>query len=86
MLAAPILNDRSMTNYCAVGSRKGNRINSRWRPKKKEKRTSITTIQDQYLSFASFPAPLVSQWSLPLKHAEHTCQELMHSLSMRVSN
>ncbi len=35
MLAAPILIDRSMTNYCAKGSGKGNRINPRWRPNKK---------------------------------------------------
>jgi hypothetical protein len=37
--------------------------------KYKEKRTSITTVRDQYLSFATFPTPpplLVSHWSLIL--------------------
>ncbi len=44
MLAAPILINRSMTNYCAGVSENGNIINPRGRPKKKEKRTSITTV------------------------------------------
>ncbi len=35
MLAAPILIDRSMTNYCPGVSGNGNRINPRWRPNKK---------------------------------------------------
>ena len=35
MLAAPILINRSMTNYCSCVSGKGNRINPRWRPNKK---------------------------------------------------
>jgi hypothetical protein len=35
MLAAPILIDRSLTNYCAGVSGKGNRINPRWWPNKK---------------------------------------------------
>jgi hypothetical protein len=35
MLAAPILINRSMTNYCACVSGKGNRINPRWQPNKK---------------------------------------------------
>jgi hypothetical protein len=34
MLAAPILIDRSMTNYWAGVSGKGNIINPRWRPNK----------------------------------------------------
>jgi hypothetical protein len=34
MLAAPILINRSMTNYCAGVSKKWNRINPRWRPNK----------------------------------------------------
>ncbi len=33
----------------------------------KNKRTSIITVRDQYLTFAMFPAPLTSRWSLPLK-------------------
>jgi hypothetical protein len=41
-----------------------------------EKRTSITTVWDQYLSFAaSFPAPLVSQWSLPLRSFNFPCED-----------
>jgi hypothetical protein len=32
MLAAPILINRSMTNYCAGVSGNGNIINPRWRP------------------------------------------------------
>ncbi len=35
MLAAPILINRSMTNYCAGVSGKENRINPIWRPNKK---------------------------------------------------
>ncbi len=35
MLAAPILINRSMTNYCAGVSGKGNRIHPRWWPNKK---------------------------------------------------
>jgi hypothetical protein len=35
MLAAPIFIDRSMTNYFAGVSGKGNIINLRWRPNKK---------------------------------------------------
>jgi hypothetical protein len=38
MFAAPILIDRSMTNYCAGVGGKGNRINPRWRPNKKRNR------------------------------------------------
>ncbi len=45
---------------------KGYNIISRRRPNKKRKGTSITTVRDQYLSFATFPTPLVSHWSLPL--------------------
>jgi hypothetical protein len=67
MLAAPALIDKSMTNYWAGVSGKGNRISPRWRPNEKEKRTSITTVPDQYLSFATFLTPLVSHWSLPIK-------------------
>ncbi len=35
--------------------------------KLKDKRTSITTVRDQFQSFATFPTPLVSHWSLPLR-------------------
>jgi hypothetical protein len=34
--------------------------------KLKEKRTSITTVRDQFLSFATFPNHLFSHWPLPL--------------------
>jgi hypothetical protein len=67
MLAAPVLIDRVMTNYWAGVSGKVNRIIPRWWQNKKRKRASITTVQDQYLSIATFLTPLVcSQWSLPL--------------------
>ncbi len=33
--------------------------------KLKEKRTRITTVRGQYLSFAIFPTHLISHWSLP---------------------
>jgi hypothetical protein len=66
MLAAPILIDRLMTNYWAGVSGEGIGINPRWRPNKK--RNGIHHPgPDQCLSFASFPAPLVSYWSLPLR-------------------
>jgi hypothetical protein len=42
---------------------KRNRINPRWRSNKKEKRTSITMVLSLYLSFATFPTPLVSHRS-----------------------
>jgi hypothetical protein len=35
--------------------------------KEKEKMTSITTVPDQYLSFATLPILRVSHWSLLLK-------------------
>jgi hypothetical protein len=55
-----------MTNYRAGVSEKGNRIIPGLRANKKRKETSITTVRDQYLSFATFSTPLVSNWSLPL--------------------
>jgi hypothetical protein len=58
MLATQALIDGSISNYWAGVSGEGNRIILRWRPNKKRKRTSITTVQrDQYLSFATFPTP-----------------------------
>jgi hypothetical protein len=35
----------------------------------REKRTSITTVRDQYLSFATFPTPLIFHYPLPLTYA-----------------
>jgi hypothetical protein len=68
ILAAHAIIDRSMTIRWAGVSGKGNKSNPRWQPKLKEKRTSITTVRDQFLSFTTFPTPLVSHWSLPLSH------------------
>ncbi len=65
--AAPILIDWSMTNYWAFVSGKGNRFNPRWRLNKQRHGHlwwSITTVRDQYLSFASFPTPLITHWSI----------------------
>jgi hypothetical protein len=39
--------------------------------KLKEKRTSITTVRDQNLSFATFPTPLLFHYPLPLKKPQH---------------
>jgi hypothetical protein len=33
----------------------------------RDKRTLITTVRGQYLSFATFPTPLLSHYPLPLK-------------------
>jgi hypothetical protein len=41
-------------------------LNPRWRPNKKKKRTSITTVRDQYLSYATFATPLIFPYPLPL--------------------
>jgi hypothetical protein len=58
MLAQPALIDRSMTNYWAGVSRKGNKLFQDGGQIKREKRTSITTARDLYLSFATFLTPL----------------------------
>jgi hypothetical protein len=65
MLAQPALFDRSMTNYWAGVSGKGNKLFQDGGQIKREKRTYITTVRDLYLSFATLPTPLVSHWSLP---------------------
>ncbi len=41
-------------------------LNLRWRPNKKTKRTSITTVRNQYLSYAAFATPLIFHYPLPL--------------------
>jgi hypothetical protein len=35
-------------------------------PEYRDKQTLITTVQGQYLSFATFPTPLLSHYPLPL--------------------
>ncbi len=57
MFAAPVLIDRSMTNFSAWIGGNGNRIKSKMAARYREKRTSITTVWDQYLSSATFPTP-----------------------------
>jgi hypothetical protein len=64
-LAAPTLIDRSMTNYRAAVSEKVENY-FKMAAKEKEKRTCVTMVRDQYLSFATSLNPLVSHWSLPL--------------------
>ncbi len=66
MFAAPVLIDRSMTNFSAWVGRNGNRIKSKMAARYREKRTSITTVWDQYLSSATFPNPLIFHYPLPL--------------------
>jgi hypothetical protein len=46
----------------------------------KEERISITTVQDQFLSFAIFLTPLVSHWSLPLSLQQKSVQRRSHDL------
>jgi hypothetical protein len=46
-----------MTNYSAGVSGNGNRIKSKMAAKYRDKRTSITTVQDQYPSYDIFPTP-----------------------------
>ncbi len=65
-LAAPILIDWSMTNFSAWVGGNWNRIKSKMAARYREKRTSITTVRDQYLSYATFPTPLIFHYSLPL--------------------
>ncbi len=67
MFAAPVLIDWSMTNFSAWVSRNGNRIKSKMAARNREKRTSITTVRDQYLSSATFPTPLIFHYPLPLR-------------------
>ncbi len=67
MFAAPILIDRSMTNYSAGVSENGNRIKSKMAAKYRDKRTSITTVWDQYPSYDIFPTHLIFHYQLPLK-------------------
>jgi hypothetical protein len=66
MFAAPILIDRSMTNYSAGVSGNGNRIKSKMAAKYRDKRTSITTVRDQYPSYDIFPTHLIFHYPLPL--------------------
>jgi hypothetical protein len=65
MFAAPVLIDRSMTNFSAWGG-KGNRIKSKMAPRYREKWTSITTVRDQYLSSATSSTTLIFHYPLPL--------------------
>ncbi len=67
MFAAPTLIDRSRTNYSAGVSGNGNKIKSKMAAKYRDNRTSITTVREQYLSYATFPTPLIFHYPLPLK-------------------
>jgi hypothetical protein len=67
MFAAPVLIDRSMTNFSACVGRNGNRIKSKMAARHREKQISITTVRDQYLSSATFLTPLIFHYPLPLK-------------------
>ncbi len=65
MFAAPILIDRSIANFSAGVSRNGNIIKSKMAAKYRDKRASITTVRDQYQSYATFPTPLIFHYPLP---------------------
>jgi hypothetical protein len=88
MLASPALIDRSMTYYWAGVSGKGNRIIPRWRPNKKRKvPTSITTVRDKYLSFATFPTPLCFSLVITFNVKQlASCVIIIHSGVMAVDD
>ncbi len=73
MFAAPILIDRLMTNYSAGASGNGKRIKSKMAAKYRDKRTSITTVRDQYPSYDIFPTHLIFHYPLPLSY-RHSAQ------------
>ncbi len=66
MFAAPVLIDRSMTDFSALVGGNVNRIKSKMEARYREKRTSITKVRDQYLSSATFPTSLIFHYPLPL--------------------
>ncbi len=66
MFAAPILADRSMTNYSAGVRRNGNRIKSKMAAKYRDKWKSITTVRDQNRSYDIFSTHLIFHYPLPL--------------------
>jgi hypothetical protein len=72
MFAAPILIDRSMTNYSAGMSGNGNRIKSKMAVKYRDKRTFITTVRDQYPSYDIFLTHLSVHYPLPLTKYHRT--------------
>jgi hypothetical protein len=51
----------------ALLGRKWKFIKSKTTSKLKGKQTSIAAVRDQYLSFATFPNPLLSRYRLPLR-------------------
>ncbi len=66
MFAAPILVDPSMTNFSAWVGGNGNRIKSKMAAIYRDKRTLITMVRDQCLSYATFPTLLIFHYPLPL--------------------
>ncbi len=78
MYAAPVLIDRSMTNFSAWVGGNRNRIKSKMAPRYIEKRTSITTVRDQYLSSATFPTPFIFHYPLPLEEKNAKLQHVPH--------
>jgi hypothetical protein len=77
MFAAPVLIDRSMTNFSEGVSGNGNRIKSKMAANCREKRTSITTTRDQHLSYATFPTPLFFHYPLPLNTILHNIKKYL---------
>jgi hypothetical protein len=66
MLAAPVLINRSMTNYWAGVSGKGNRIIQDGGQINRETDIYHNGPRPLSISSASFSTPLISHWSLPL--------------------
>jgi hypothetical protein len=67
MFAAPMLIDRSMTNYSVGMSKNGSIIESKMAAKYRDKRTSSTTVQDKYPLYDIFLTHLIFHYPLPLK-------------------
>jgi hypothetical protein len=66
VLAAPLLIVCSPPNNLAGVNGNGNMFFFQNGGKLNKKKTSVTMVQSIYFSFATFPTPLSSRWSLPL--------------------
>jgi hypothetical protein len=62
-----ITNRLIIANLFVWSEQKRKYVPSKMVVKLKNKTKSITTVPDQYLTFASFPTPLRSHWLLPLR-------------------
>jgi hypothetical protein len=65
-VSSTITNRLIIANKIGWCGRKQKYVHSKMVAKLKNKIKSMTTVPDQYLTFASFLTPLCSRWSLPL--------------------